>query len=92
MQAANPTFTWMINGNPVPGNGTVFTTNNLADADIVSCLMNADANSKCVSQSSAISNSISMQVSQVTSPTVTIKESANDICPGKTGIFFGYRK
>ncbi len=83
---APPDFQWKINGNNAGGNNSTFTTTSIANNDVVSCVMNSTAN--CSSPLVVTSNSLSMNVIPLITPSITIQaNTGNTICTGGTVVF-----
>jgi len=82
---SHPIYQWMVNGNPVSAIGPIFTTNNLANNDIVSCAMTSNA--QCVLNPLALSNAISMTIKPDVTSTVQIAGSSTAICSDTTAFF-----
>jgi len=80
-----PVYQWLVNGNNAGTNSPTFGSSNLADGDIVSCVLTSNAG--CAAPVNATSNSITMGVSSALSPSISITASQNNICPG-TNITF----
>jgi PKD repeat protein len=59
---SNPTYQWMINGNPTGGNSPVFTTDQLVDQDVVTCEVTSSLG--CATGETALSNSETINVIQ----------------------------
>jgi len=81
---AAPFYQWQVNGNNVGTNSPVYTNNTLSNRDIVRCVLTSNAN--CAS-SPVSSNSISINVSPMVTPAVSITASAVTICSGSTVSF-----
>lgn len=80
---ATPVYQWQINGIDVPNaNDSVFSSTTLNDKDIVTCKLTSSI--KCVTNSPAISDSIEMAVTPVTTASVNITSSKNIVCVGET--------
>jgi PKD repeat protein len=81
-----PTYQWKLNGNNVSSNST-YSSSSLATGDVVSCIMTS--NSACASPLIATSNSISITVSPMVTPTVSISNNAtnNTVCQGVPVVF-----
>lgn len=56
----SPTYQWMINGNAVGPNAPVFTTDQLADQDVITCQVVSSFG--CATGETALSNSVSVNV------------------------------
>ncbi|MGB1315493.1 MAG: T9SS type A sorting domain-containing protein, partial [Chitinophagales bacterium] len=74
-----PTYQWQINGANT-STGTTFTSSSLANGDIVTCILNTSG--ACVSPNNATSNAITMNVSPVVVPTISISASSTAFCSG----------
>ncbi|PKP01300.1 MAG: hypothetical protein CVU11_15580, partial [Bacteroidetes bacterium HGW-Bacteroidetes-6] len=79
-----PTYQWKVNGSNV-GTGSTYNSSSLANGDVITCVMTSTAS--CVSPTTATSNSVTMVVNPTLAPSVSIAESANNICTG-TNITF----
>ncbi len=82
----NNGYQWTKNGTPV-GTGITFSTSDLSDQDIVSCMLTADPGQGCLLSSTAISNDLVMQVSKDPLPTVEIDVNKRSLCSGDTVLF-----
>ena len=78
----SPVYQWLVNGSDVGNNGPVYTANNLADGDRVSCFLTS--NSACVSSDTASSNVITVSILTPSQPEINITASADTICSGAT--------
>ncbi len=75
---ANPTYQWLRNDTEVGVNQPFYTTQSLSDGDMVRCVLTSSRS--CVTSDQVFSNSISMDVSEVVTPTINITASATEIC------------
>ena len=67
---ATPAYQWKVNGiTAYTGSGT-FTTTTLNNGDVVSCILTSSLN--CVTQPTATSNSITITVNSVSTPSISI--------------------
>jgi GEVED domain/Secretion system C-terminal sorting domain len=82
---ANPTYQWFINNISSGNNNPVFTTNTLNNNDQVKVVMTSSAS--CSLSPTATSNMITMNVSPVVTPSVTITSGQGAICSGSTASF-----
>lgn len=74
-----PVFQWKKNGSNVGTNSNTYTISNLVNNDIISCVMTS--NLSCASPLTATSNSITMSVNAIVTPSVIISSgSGNSIC------------
>ena len=67
---SNPTYQWKVNGKSVGTNSPSYSTSSLTNGQIVSCILTSNAS--CVSQITAVSNSITMGVTSTITPAVSI--------------------
>ncbi len=83
----NPTYQWKINGVNVGTNSATYSTSNLINSDIVSCVMTS--NITCLAVPQVTSNGITMQINAPVDPTVNIglTTGTNPQCPGETVTF-----
>ena len=81
-EGETPSFQWMINGEIVMENSNTYNTNSLSDNDIISCeLISLD---NCLSNSSSISNEITIFVSENIDLNININTSSPpEICIGE---------
>ncbi len=77
-----PFYQWKINGSNAGTNSSIFTSNALGNADIVSCELSSNA--ACASSTFAVSSGITMSVSSVLIPSVSIliQSGNNPLCAG----------
>ena len=75
-----PVYQWLLNGGNAGTNSATFSSNSLANGDVITCKMTVNA--LCIAPSDATSNSITMTVSQQVTPSVSITASGNNICAG----------
>ena len=79
---SNPTYQWFINGIAQPGNQATFTTSNLNNNDIVTCVMTSSAS--CAVPATATSNPIQITVTQSVTPSVSITaQPSGPVCPNE---------
>jgi len=78
----NPSYQWQVNGINAGGNSATFTTNTLSNGNIVTCILTSNA--PCASVGTATSSGITMTVSSVLTPSVTLALTAgnNPMCAG----------
>ncbi|RYH14703.1 hypothetical protein EON65_33205, partial [archaeon] len=79
---ANPTYQWMVNGNPVAGETATTFSAVLANNDVVTVAMTAEGT--CAGMPAAISNGFTMTVNPLVTPTVSVNASAATVCAGGT--------
>ena len=76
-----PVYVWKVNGITVGTNSTTYTSTTLNNNDIVTCVVTS--NLPCVAGSPATSNGITMSVSPIANPSVSIQTTpATAICQG----------
>ncbi len=81
-----PVYQWKKNGNAVGTNSATFTNNALVNGDQVSCVVTSNAT--CASPTSENSNTITMTVNPVLTPSVSISASTGTtICAGTSVTF-----
>ncbi|HVM87037.1 MAG TPA: gliding motility-associated C-terminal domain-containing protein [Puia sp.] len=83
----NPVYQWQVNGINTGSNSNTFSSNSLANSDIVSCLMTIDPAYACATVNNAQSNKITITVASKADPSVTIQTDADTICAGMTANF-----
>ncbi|MDB5008262.1 MAG: hypothetical protein JWP45_2655 [Mucilaginibacter sp.] len=77
----NPAYQWQVNGKDAGSNSSLFTSNKLADGDLVTCIMTSHG--KCLIDTAATSNSVTIKLSLASVCTITIP---NAITPNGDGI------
>lgn len=83
-----PTYSWLVNGNPAPGatNATTYSSTTLADNDVISVALTSNA--LCASPTNVSSNTITMDVTPLITPSVTIAANPTGaICAGTSVTF-----
>ena len=81
-----PMYVWKVNGTPVGTNSPNFSSSTLVNGDLVTCELTS--NSGCVSPATATSNTITISLTPVVAPTVSVSASpGTTICPGTTVTF-----
>jgi len=78
-----PTYQWKKNGTNIGTNNATYTASNLADADIITCVLTSTA----ICANPATSTAINMVVNPVLVPTISITASATTICAGTSVTF-----
>lgn len=78
----SPSYQWLVNSSNVGGNSPTFTSNTLANNSTVSCIV--VSSNTCASVSSATSGGITMTVTSVLFPTLSVSQTAggNPACAG----------
>ncbi len=77
----SPTYQWTVDGMNVGGNTSSYITNSLQDGAVVACVLTSSET--CASPSTANSNSIDIEVTELVEPTINISASASEICSGE---------
>jgi hypothetical protein len=80
-QGTSPVYAWKVNGSPVGSNSTTFSSNTLANGDVVSCTLTSNA--ACASPLTVNSNTLTMTVNA--NPTVNAGNYAS-LCAGGNAI------
>ncbi|MCW5907759.1 MAG: alpha/beta hydrolase fold domain-containing protein [Chitinophagales bacterium] len=80
---ANPVYTWKKNGQTVGTNSTTYTTNSLANNDVITCVLTSCATT------GVTSNAITMTVNAASAPAVSIAltSGSNPTCAGASLTF-----
>lgn len=82
-----PAFQWRKNGNPVGAGLSTFTTSILSNNDVITCTLIPSAEA-CASPTTATSNTLTLTVNPVVTPSVTIIAApAGPICQGTSVTF-----
>jgi FG-GAP-like repeat len=76
----SPSYQWQINGINVGVNANTFTSTTLSNNDQVKCILTSNAT--CVSQQIATSNILTVTVTPVSYPNISISSTATNICSG----------
>lgn len=84
---SSPSYQWRINGSPVGGNSSTFATSSLTNGQQVTC--NLTSNATCPYPATVGSNSITMTVNPIITPTISISvnASAATACDGANVTF-----
>jgi len=83
---SSPLLQWFINGNAVAGaTSTTFSSSTLSNSDIVTVQLTS--NLTCASPNTAVSNSLTITVLPIGTPTITITSDRNVICIGQQVVF-----
>lgn len=82
---ASPSYQWKVNGGNVGSNTATYTSSSLANNDVVTCVLTSNAN--CASPTTATSNSITMTVNPLVTPSVNISATQTTICSGNSVTF-----
>lgn len=84
---AAPSYQWKVNGNPVGTSLSTYSTNSLANGDVVTCELTSSAN--CASPVTVVSNQFQANVVANVTPTISISSSSTTICSGAPITFTG---
>ncbi|MEM6964179.1 MAG: gliding motility-associated C-terminal domain-containing protein [Bacteroidota bacterium] len=80
-----PDYQWIVDGNPVGINAPTFSTDNLTDAQVVTCqVTSSDA---CATTPTATSNDILVNVNTPVTPELFVQADQTTICAGETVTF-----
>lgn len=82
---ASPSYQWKVNGNNMGSNTVTYSSSSLANNDMVTCVLTSNAN--CASPTTATSNSITMTVNPLVTPSVNISATQTTICSGNSVTF-----
>ncbi len=82
-----PTYQWNVNGINVGTNSNTFTSTTITNGQIVSCQMKS--NISCLSANFVLSNTITIAVTPVGQPQVSIRQTkgSNPMCVGDSAVF-----
>jgi Ig-like domain CHU_C associated/Secretion system C-terminal sorting domain len=80
----SPAFQWKLNGINVGTNSTTFSSNTLANNDMISCVL--ASNATCISTQTATSNVVTMNTTSSV-PAVTISANQTTVCSGSLAQF-----
>jgi hypothetical protein len=85
---SNATYQWKLNGNNVGTNSNQFISTSLSNSDAVNCIVSAPA-TDCYTVYTVASNSITMQVRPLLTPTIVINsnDADNILCEGQAVMF-----
>ncbi len=70
----SPTYQWMVNGGNVGTNSATYSSSSLTNGQQISCIMTSDLS--CISPTTTLSNTITMNVTAIVTPSVTIAVTA----------------
>ena len=82
---SSPIYQWKVNGVNVGSNSNQYTSSNLNNGDVITCELTSSLN--CTSPTTVVSNSITMSVTTIVTPYISITASNSIICQGTTVIF-----
>ena len=78
---SNPTYQWQVDGNDVGTNSSTFSTNQLTDAQVVTCKVTS--NDACATTPIATSNGLGINISTPAIPGLDIQADQTVTCPGE---------
>ncbi len=81
----SPTYQWMVNGSPVGGNTSTYSTNALNDNDVVTCVLTSNA--PCVTPANDTSNAITMTITPPLAAEINISTTSDTGCAGQPMTF-----
>ena len=81
----SPTYSWMVNGNPVGGNTSSISLNNLVDGDLVSLSVSSSEN--CLVANTVISNNILVNFHALPNVSLSSASGKLNFCKGDTITF-----
>jgi hypothetical protein len=81
----SPDYQWFLNGSPVGINSASYSASNPSNGSTVYCVITSNAS--CVSEQTASSNTISINIVAPVTPVVSISSSATSICDGTSVTF-----
>lgn len=81
----SPIYQWKRNGVNVGTNSNTYSSNLLANGDAITCQLTS--NLQCATSSIITSNTISMVVNSIVTPTISISTSQTSICAGNNTTF-----
>lgn len=79
---SSPSFQWLVNNVNAGGNSPSFSSTTLNNGDVVSCILSSNAS--CASNTTGLSNVVTMTVSSVLVPSISISASSTTLCAGNT--------
>src|SRR5260221_8616851 len=82
---SSPVYQWQVNGADVGRGSNPFPSSSLADGDVVTCTFTSNA--PCASPATAVSNAVTIRVTPLAPPAVSISASAQLVCAGTPVIF-----
>jgi hypothetical protein len=81
-----PTYQWKVNGNNVGTDSSAFTTTALLNNDVVTCELNSS--NTCVTGNPATSNAITITVTQLITPSISITAAPGNTIATGTSVTF----
>jgi gliding motility-associated-like protein len=80
-----PQYQWLVNGANVGAGGATYTSSQLNDGDLITCTLMSNA--VCAAPATATSNTVTIRITPLQPPAVSISASARLICAGDQ-VFF----
>lgn len=80
-----PSYQWKLNNNNVGTNSDTYSNSSLANGDVVKVVMTSDLT--CVNSATATSNSVTMTINPLLTPSVSISVNDSTVCAGNNVIF-----
>jgi hypothetical protein len=77
---ASPTYVWKKNGSIVGTNSSTYSNSSLANNDIITCTLTSSI--ACVTANNIVSNSITVTVNPISTPSISINTASTTICAG----------
>ncbi|OQP60611.1 hypothetical protein A3860_32880 [Niastella vici] len=84
-EGSAPAYQWQVNGANVGTNSSTYANSGLNNGDVVSCMLTS--NSTCATTPTAASNSLTITVNPIVTPTVSVMGPAGAICAGSPASF-----
>lgn len=81
----SPDYQWKLNGVNTGTNVPAYTSNGLADGDVISCVMTSMV--ECPLPATTVSNTVSLTITPLVTPALSISGSAVTICSGQPVTF-----
>lgn len=82
---STPIYQWKLNGANVGTNSATYSTNSLKTGDKISLVITSNAT--CTTAPTATSNTLTIKVNTIVSPTISITASTTEICSGASVSF-----
>ncbi|HLP51971.1 MAG TPA: T9SS type A sorting domain-containing protein [Chitinophagales bacterium] len=82
---ANPAYQWKLNNVNTGSNSTTYSSNNIANGDVIYCEVTSSA--ACAQPVAASSNAVTVNITTPVTPGVSITASAASICSGQSVTF-----
>lgn len=82
---ANPSYQWKVNGTNAGTNSSTFISSALSNGQTVTCVLTSSL--ACASPTTATSNSVTVNITALVTPTLTISTLHDTICQGTADTF-----